>query len=379
MCQYRRSEAQATFDPKQCPFTLRQLNPTTFLVREHDRFVSQFPVIKKNHISHEQGEFPHIYVKMHVHISSTGQKSKVIVINDTGVGTNVLCNAPNRDGNIADFIGHHFNLDGDIPYLVILSHCHYDHILGLEQLLHSSHHEIAATTPSRSGQNVTIASSSCAQSFATPYEVLMEHSLCTSEKLLAPVYQTSIWAQDGERIVYNHPSGVDMDLSILTLHTAGHTPDSLSWYDIKERTLYVGDSFYAQESSDTRDALWGPEGPASILFPNEGSVVDWWRSLGKLVAFVDEKNQEEGAMVKLAAGHVTADADAEAFLRNVKQFMAKVLRKEVDFEEMPPKRGERFGLWTLKVQDDVHSFSLGAPLRLVEEGRGEIHETEWVA
>jgi glyoxylase-like metal-dependent hydrolase (beta-lactamase superfamily II) len=299
----------------------------------------------------------------------------LIVVNDTGVGTNVPRQAPDNDENISNFIAHHLNPDGEVPYLVILSHCHYDHILGLELLLNSKPRESA---PSRREQNVTILSSFRAQAFATPYEVLMEHSLCTSEKLRAPAYQTSIWAQDSERVTYKHPSGTDIDLPILTLHTPGHTPDSLSWYDIEFRTLFVGDSFYAQESSDTRDAPWGPESPASILFPNEGSVIDWWRSLEKLVAFVDEKNQEEGAKVKLAAGHVTADADAEVFLRDVKQFMAKVLQKEAEFEEQPLKRGERFGLWTLKIAEGTsHSFSLGAPLKLIHEGRSQIPGAEW--
>jgi glyoxylase-like metal-dependent hydrolase (beta-lactamase superfamily II) len=316
-------------------------------------------------------------VKIHVRLSSKGEKSTVIIINDTGVGTNVPRNAPDQDGNIADFIRRHFNPDGDIPYLVMLSHCHYDHILGLEQLLQSSAHEMIATTSSRRHQDVTILSSSRAQSFATPYKVLMEHSLCNSEDLLAPVYQTSIRARDGEQIVYKHLLA-KLELPILTLHTPGHTPDSLSWYDSEERMLYVGDSFYAQESSDTRDAPWGPESPAPILFPNEGSIVDWWRSLEKLVALVDAKNQEKGKRVKLAAGHVTTDADAEEFLRNVKQFMAKVLRKEADFEEVPSKRGERFGTWTSKSTEGAfHRFSLGAPLRIVEEGRESVPETEW--
>jgi glyoxylase-like metal-dependent hydrolase (beta-lactamase superfamily II) len=315
-------------------------------------------------------------VKICAQIDGNGQKTSVLVINDTGVGTNVSRNPPGQAWNIANFIGQNFNPGGDIPYLVILSHCHYDHILGIEPLLglNSDVHDL----PTHGQHEVTILSSSHARTFATPYEVLVEHSLCASEGLRAPVYQTSIWAEDIETIIYRHPSGSSIHLPIITLHTPGHTPDSLSWYDTEERVLYVGDSFYEQESNDTREAPWGPESPASILFPNEGNLLNWWRSLDKLVAFVDARNEEQGARVTLAAGHVTAGVDAQEFLRDVRRSMATILRDEADFQEQPMKRGEHFGHWTIKKQVDAASgFSLGAPLRIIQEGRNAIPKGEW--
>lgn len=45
----------------------------------------------------------------------------------------------------------------------------------------------------------------------------------------------------------------------------------------------------------------------------------------------------------------------------------------VRFEEAPEKRGERFGFWW----EEGGRFSLGAPLRVVDEGRGGIPEDEW--
>jgi glyoxylase-like metal-dependent hydrolase (beta-lactamase superfamily II) len=305
----------------------------------------------------------------------------VLVINDTGVGTSIFCHpteSSGHDWNIASFIEHNFNPNGDLPYLCILSHCHYDHILGLKYLLHIKPGQVAAAAQNQ--REVSIVSSSFARSFTTPYEVLMEHSLCNSEGLHAPSYQTSIWAGDDEHIVYRHPSGsmLNMNLPIITLHTPGHTPDSLSWYDLKERVIYVGDSFYEKESTDTREAPWGPERSASILFPKEGDLLSWWRSLEKLSAFVKARNAEENKIVTLAAGHVTISVDAQECLVDVKRFMAKVLRGEARFEEQPLKREERFGHWTDTKQDSASGgFSLGAPLRIIHEGRERIPKVEW--
>lgn len=179
--------------------------------------------------------------------------------------------------------------------------------------------------------------------------------------LRCPPYHTSIWAQHDQRLDVVHPKfGATMQLPITTLQTPGHTPDSLSWYDGDERALYVGDSFY--------------ETPAPILFPNEGGLKEWWDSLNTLIAFVEEQNAVQGvSRVTLSAGHVTAGVDALDCLKGVKEFMSRVLRDEVQFEEEPAKRGERFGAWS----EEGGRFSLGAPLRLIEEGRKAIAGKEW--
>ena len=150
-----------------------------------------------------------------------------------------------------------------------------------------------------------------------------------------------------------------MHLPVTTLHTPGHTPDSLSWFDDEERALYVGDSLY--------------EASAPILFPSEGNLADWWRSVDLLIAFVVEKNEVQSEKrVTLSAGHVTVGVDALGCLIEAKEFMKRVLRDEVSFEEQPLKRGEPFGQW----QEDGR-FSLGAPLRVIHEGRLSIPEEEW--
>ena len=310
------------------------------------------------------------------------QPTKVIVITDTGVGTTTTTTEEKTGySNLRAVLDHQFNPDGEASYLVVLSHCHYDHILGLDSLLDSNREEDSSTTSGKErwGRSVTVVSSSYDRQFVTPYSQLMENSLCNAENLIAPHYETSIWAGDNERIMYEHPSGTVMHLPILTIHTPGHTPDSLSWYDTEERVLYVGDSMYGRVSDDTQNAPWGPEPPAPILFPNEGDLVAWWRSLTKLQNFVEMKNLESDTKVILVAGHVTAMVDAYSFLISVKSFFAKLLRNELLFREQPLKRHERLGIWRENTNKDgtYGEFFLGAPLRLVKTARENIPNVEW--
>lgn len=311
-------------------------------------------------------------MREHTETYPNGQTARIFIVNDTGCGTSTPTDTTqSRNWNIRTFIEHHLNPHGEnILYLIILSHCHYDHILGLEPILRP------AKDPNnpQSSQPI-IASSSHARTFLEPRSHLKQHSLCTSMNLPCPAYTTTLWAAHAQRLTIQHPSlPAPMPLPITTLHTPGHTPDSLSWYDHAARALYVGDSYYERESLDSRAAPWGRESAAPILFPSEGSLVDWWRSLDMLVGFVEGENAVGGsARVTLSAGHVTVGVDAGGFLLEVKGFMVRVLRGEVRFEEAPEKRGERFGFWW----EEGGRFSLGAPLRVVDEGRGGIPEVEW--
>jgi glyoxylase-like metal-dependent hydrolase (beta-lactamase superfamily II) len=298
-------------------------------------------------------ENPHIYVKKHTQNLPDGRTASLLIVNDTGCGTSVSSNL-SRTGqwNIRTFIDHHLNPSSSIPYLVILSHCHYDHILGLNPILRPAHMTHSTRT--------LIVSSAYDPSFISPSN-LRKHSLCGEMGLRLPPYHTSVWAQHAQVLEVVHPKlGAQVSLPVTTFHTPGHTPDSLSWYDRDERALYVGDAFY--------------ETPAPILFPNEGDLKQWWESVDMLIAFVQEQNVEGASRVTLCAGHVTAGVDALDCLLGVKTFMARVLRNEVHFEEDPMKRGERFGSW----REDGGRFSLGAPLRLIEEGRKSISREAWM-
>ncbi|XPS73741.1 hypothetical protein M3J07_005867 [Ascochyta lentis] len=335
----------------ECPFTIRQLNKTTYLIRENDQF----------------GEYPHIYVKKHTETLPNGQRASVFIVNDTGCGTTTRTHTTkNHEWNIQTFIEHHLNPNNDnIPYLIILSHCHYDHILGLDPFLHPTQHH----------RSTTISSSSHDRNFLHPQSHLIQHSLCASMNLQCPNYTTTFWAHDHHRLTIPHPQlTTPLLLPITTLHTPGHTPDSLSWYDEDERALYVGDSLYERESMESRCSPWGREAPAPILFPSEGDLTEWWRSVHVLLGFVGEKNKMVGrGRVTLSPGHVSVGVDAVVCLLGVNGFMARVLRGDVEVQEQPEKRGERFGSWV----EEGGRFSLGAPLRVVEEGRLGIPEDEW--
>jgi glyoxylase-like metal-dependent hydrolase (beta-lactamase superfamily II) len=98
-------------------FTSGKVNASTFLIVEDDRY----------------GEGPFIYVKLY---------EKHIVITDTG------CNAPRSNKpsltSLRKYLetyplainnGQCLNPNGKKEYVIICSHCHYDHILGIPQFL----------------------------------------------------------------------------------------------------------------------------------------------------------------------------------------------------------------------------------------------------
>jgi glyoxylase-like metal-dependent hydrolase (beta-lactamase superfamily II) len=414
------------------PFTIRQLNPSTHLIRETDKY----------------SEFPHIYAKT-VFLTKGSTRPALIVLSDTGCGTNlnprpnfstVIRPEPTRSSsykprhdhnyNLANFLRATINPNGEIPYLVITTHCHYDHILGLHYL------------PSTTSGMTTVLSSSHKKSFIVPRSNLAEHSLCDAVGVKTPKYDVGIWAHDLEHAVYAYPNplycseNLEIDTSITILHTPGHTPDSLTWYDRNERYIVVGDSFYERESPDTKEAS---EPPMPTIFANESDLLDWWDSLKKVIRFVEERNKEveetgddrveeagsdedewvlvtatdspsdssgtteptphttaidpsaektpgqvgpeqmsKKQRVRLGAAHVTAEVDAEDCLLAMQDFMRRVLRNEIPSCSLGQERGEETCLWdeALGDGDGNGRFSVRAPLRIVEEGRKAIPKSE---
>ncbi|KIW34788.1 uncharacterized protein PV07_01544 [Cladophialophora immunda] len=359
--------------PISCPFTIEQIqtsgltNSKTYLIREHDRY----------------GEFPHIYAKIcGTPSSATPSRNtsprhgktcrvpgvatqdgweghQVIVLSDTGCGTEVPSSSshpsPPARGkdvqdhsymraepevwNIGTFLEYTINPGGRIAYLVMTTHCHYDHIMGIGKLPPTStEHEESRdqvqgnflSDGSAARPATTVLSSSYGKSFITPYSNLQNHSLCDKLDLQAPRYDVGIWAKDVSRVVYTHPttsssfstetSPRPLPASIATpltiLHTPGHTPDSLSWYDSDLRLLCVGDSFYVKETPATRNAKWGPEPPMPVIFDLESDLGQWWRSLKKVLDFVRERNaeseEEEGLEDERLRMGTEADGEADA-------------------------------------------------------------------
>ena len=435
--------------PKSCPFTIRRLNSTTHVIREHD----------------EYGEYPNIYAKT-IPIDHPICDS-ITVLSDTGCGTQVDNASHDPDDaskgpkiwDMSTFLTFTLHDRGRLksPLLIITTHCHYDHILGLHSLLaadSSHHHHDHGNKPP-----TTILSSAHAPTFTTPYANLQRNSLCAPLDLTAPHYSTNIWARHGERVYLpiahpDHPTQI-IDTGVMILHTPGHTPDSLSWYDESDRHLSVGDMFYARESPDTRNpgengegGVWDREPPMPTIFCADSDLFLWWRALQMLIAFVtdderwevnedspgscrwsgrsgvaersDEPDGTDGLEwvkvrrfenpwgekeeITLSAAHVTTCTPALEALCGIREFMVRVLNDAVPFADLGMERGERVGLWDdalsesdggeRRAKDDGGSgsadgdrgagrdsenltFSVKAPLRIVEEGRRGIRREEW--
>ena len=301
-----------------CPFSIQKIDTShspdtrTYLIRERDQY----------------GEFPHIYAKIcsanrpnaqhhdrsygdwsctHGRYSESSRQEtcSVIVLSDTGCGTEVPnTSQPDNSNetrwyqpdvwNLRTFLESTINPAGEMPYLVMTTHCHYDHIMGIGKLPPTSIKASPADRPP-----TTVLTSSCVKSFVSPYDELQRHSLCGSVGLQAPHYDVGIWAEDMSRVVYTPMSMLSQrspETSIPTpytiLHTPGHTPDSLAWYDADLRLLCVGDSFYVKETKTTRGAKWGSEPAMPVMFDLESDLTDWWGSLEKVLTFVRGKNKE---------------------------------------------------------------------------------------
>lgn len=304
-------------------FTCSRVNATTFVIHENDKYE----------------EHPFIYVKIY-------DDPRIVVISDTGCG--------GGDGARDDY--YHYNLkeylescpvaandgkplnphEAERGYLIICTHCHYDHILGLK------HFQTASTR---------ILASSFDRSFIE--ENLPTHSLCKFLGVPTPNYTVTYWADNLEKLSIN---GKPLRLQIL--HTPGHTPDELAWYDEHERHLYVGDSFYERVAKDNSYEQ-------AIIFPKEGNWIHYMQSLEKLLHFVEKKNEEpDKAPVKISCGHVTSSVDGVDIIIAVQQLFRDIIAGKVPIVCTKEKRGEEFVLWKAA---GGSRFSVAAPKRLALE------------
>lgn len=270
------------------------MNETTFLIIEDDAY----------------GEQPYIYVKIY---------PEYLLITDTG------CNSSRtyrQVTSLREYLetypvpaaqGKVLNPEGKKQYIIICSHCHYDHILGIPQFLSSDPHIIASDFD---------------RSFIL--EDLPSHSQCKWRDAPTPQYKISHWARHMEPYSFKNTP-----LRIQFLHIPGHVPDSLAWYDIDERHLYVGDTFYERkreipipELPDDAGTVPGmPATQAAIIFPHEGgNWVQYMSSLDLLLSFIQYENSvlrrrygsgpSDPPRVKVGCGHLTYEAEAETmFLR----------------------------------------------------------------
>ncbi|MCJ1438502.1 hypothetical protein MMC27_007892 [Xylographa pallens] len=314
----------------QTVFSCKRLNSSTYLIVENDRYE----------------EHPFIYAKL-------VRSPALLLLSDTGCGGDEISKPGLPSDTLRNFLETFPIADnGKKPlnprkptgeptfsYLIVCTHCHYDHILGI---------------PSFQEVSPVILASSNGKSFIE--DDLPKHSLCFDLDVPTPEYKVSYWAADMEKITYN-----DLPLGVQILHTPGHTPDELAWYDEAERHLFVGDSFYERVAMDESYTQ-------AIIFPKEGDIIIYMQSLEKLLSFVQEENRlHQSSAVRIGCGHITySAADGQGILQEVQRFFWDVINGIVPVRESSEKRGEMHDLWQ---KDEDARFSLMGPRRLVVDAR----------
>ncbi|KAJ6494779.1 Metallo-hydrolase/oxidoreductase [Mycena vitilis] len=271
------------------------------------------------------GEHPQIFVKLCL-------SAKTVLIIDTGCGGATV--DPNIEITSLRRYIEEVKLDcnggkalnaAKMEYVVIATHCHYDHILGMEQFSDSC---ILA-----SGHDPT---------FVSPFN-LPTHSLCESLGIPTPSYKPLLVPHQ-----YVVQSRTLVPLGISILHTPGHTPDECALYDRGEKMLYVGDSLYEEET---------------IIFPTEGSINSWLSSIRYLIAFVETEN--ETGHVQINSGHRTVCRPALEVLNAANEFMEDVIAGREPVRGRECRRGEENVSYT----QNGGRFALRCPERLVLEAR----------
>ncbi|KAF8807028.1 Metallo-hydrolase/oxidoreductase [Phlegmacium glaucopus] len=297
-------------------FQAIRLTSSTFLIKEYNDIYS---------------EHPHIYAKLVL-------SSNTMLIIDTGCGG--ASNDPDitikslrefiETVKVKDNNGLPLN-EGSMSYVVALTHCHYDHILGVEDFLNS-----------------VILASEHDPNFLER-DALPEHSLCSALGIKTPQYTPTL-VPHLYSITSSGPEAIPLGVTIL--HTPGHTPDEIALYDHAEMMLYVGDSLYEYEP---------------IIFPSEGSIVTWFESMDYLILFVEAINGDpktaSGCEVQINSGHCTVLQPALEILLAAKAFMGDVVEGREKVKERQQRRGEE----TVTYEQSGGRFSLRCPERLILE------------
>jgi glyoxylase-like metal-dependent hydrolase (beta-lactamase superfamily II) len=219
----------------------------------------------------------------------------------------------------------------------ILSTLHTNTTVGVEDFAHDS----------------PILCSGFDPSFISPQNIA-KHSLCTLLDIPTPKYTPTLVPHMHDITVQQEADDADVPVGLRILHTPGHTPDELAVWDEEERMLYVGDTLYEF---------------AAIIFPSEGDIVDWWRSVEDMLRLVQTHNSKDGlAPVQISAGHITAAQEAESVLLGAREFMRDVLKGTELAYKQETRRDEQF-LW---YKQESGRFRLGAPKRLIEDAKQKL-------
>jgi glyoxylase-like metal-dependent hydrolase (beta-lactamase superfamily II) len=247
------------------------------------------------------------------------------------------------------------NPKGARQYIIICTHCHYDHTGGITQFLQGGTTEIVASAAGRD----FIESD------------LEHHGLYDRIGIPAPYYVVTKWAQAFERLRIVKDDE-EIDLVITIFQTVGHTPDELAWYDHDEMHLYVGDSFYRE----------GPDG-MPIIFPAEGSMVEWIFAMQKLAVFTRTVNAKEEAAaegheddgwvnvprrVLVSCAHQTVAVDGAEILAELEAFSYRALLGKVPVVKSEEWMGEVYDTWR-ETGKERTPMSIKAPRRLMRDCR----------
>ncbi|KAJ7475799.1 hypothetical protein FB451DRAFT_1034349 [Mycena latifolia] len=312
-------------------FRATRLTPSTFLISEYNDIYEEHPQIFV-----KLGTLPFLKsdpARLLIYPESLVPSARTILIIDTGCGGATL-DPTIEITSLRRYIeevkldcngGKALNEDKGMEYVVVATHCHFDH-LGMEQFQSESQ----------------ILASSHSPSFISKSN-LPTHSLCKSMGIRTPVYNPIL-------VPHLHAvrSKTHVPLGVSILHTPGHTPDELALFDYSEKMLYVGDSLYEEET---------------IIFPKEGSIVEWLSSIKYLILFVKAENQT--GRVQINSGHRTVCRPALEVLVATNEFMQDVISGREPVRERMTVRGEENVVYL----QQGGRFKLRCPERLVLAAR----------
>jgi len=174
------------------------------------------------------------------------QKSLLI---DTGLGI----------GNIEKVV----NELSSVPLTVINTHTHYDH-MGDNWRFQQSLIGIKSEFSKKNDCDLIIDAENAVKNGMIREEYLPEGFDRTSYRIKS--FNITEYVSDGDII------NLGDERKITVIFTPGHTPDSISLFDIQERLLFVGDTFY--------------QGPIFLYRP-ETNLDDYVKSLEKLISVLE--------------------------------------------------------------------------------------------
>jgi len=173
---------------------------------------------------------------------------KCILI-DSGCGT----------GDYRDFVTTNIN-KRRLPYLVINTHVHFDHIGGNHRFCGA--HKEGCIDVCMGCENTT---------FSKNVEI---NSLAIAHSVQVKAFTVSRWLSEGE-LIYLNDAKPSRELSLEVIFLPGHTPDSIGLYAHWEKRLFVGDVIYPF---------------TTIHVDGIGSnVADYVNSLNKLAKFISRQ------------------------------------------------------------------------------------------